>query len=244
MTMDNQPTNPTTPPVQPTAFTPETPPPVQPAPGATPATEPAPTPQPFSELPPMGTMQIGVPAGATGDGQGLPPTPPPAPAAPITPQPVPTTYGDNHVSAKKHNKTTLIIVLSVVGFFAIGGIALAIYFFSGNKSLLCEQNLTENNITYHTEWTINFVAHHVENGKVYQKITFPTKVPNLYVDQYKKALQQQGGNDFDSINVYSDGDKSIIAEGAASVNHLTHRGKNYDEVKKAMTSEGFTCKDK
>lgn len=242
LAMDNQPTNPTTPNPTPTPFTPETPPPVAAAPESTSAPTPTPAPAPFSELPPMGTMQIGVPAGATGDGQGLPPatTPPPAP---VTPQPVPTTYGDNHTPAKQRNKNILIIVFSIVGLFVIAGIILAIYIISGNRTLSCEYTETENNITVHNEWTVYFVAHHVENGKLYQKITFPTKVPNLYVEQYRKTLKQEFGSDYDSLNVYSDGDKSIIAEGTISVNHLTQVGKSYDETKKIMTDEGMTCKD-
>ncbi len=243
--MDDEPTNPTTPdaaPTQPTpAPEPTAPTLTQPA-TETPVAAPAPAPAPFSELPPMGTMQIGTPAGATGDGKGLPETPTPPPA-PVTPQPVPTTYGDNHAPAAKRNKTLLIVILSVVGLFLIGGIVFGIYILSGTKSITCEHNSTEGNISLKIEWTINFVAHHVENGKIYEQMTFPNKVPNLYVDQFRKALQSEYGSDYDSIKVYSDGDKSIIAEGEVSVNHLKQRGKSYDEVKKMFIDEGYTCKD-
>lgn len=188
-------------------------------------------------------MQIGVPVGATGDGQGLPPatTPPPAP---VVPQPIPTTYGDNHTPAKKRNKKILVIISSIAGLFIIAGIIFAIYVFFGNKTLLCTLDEEENNITFHTELTFNFTAHRVKNSQLYQKITMPTKVPNLYVTQYEKMIKEQfGSNAFDSLKVYSDGNKSIISEGSISINHNTQQGKEYNEVKKTLTSSGLVCKD-
>ena len=192
----------------------------------------------------MGTMQIGTPAGATGDGKGLTPEQLASPP-PVTPQNVPTTYGDNHVPAAKRNKTLIIVISIVAGFFAIAGIILAIVLINGNKQLSCELNDSAGNITNHVEFNINFVFYRVDNAHIYQKITLPTKVSNLYVEQYRKALEAQDTeNDFADLKVYSDGDRSIIAEGTAKVNRLTRRGKSIDEVKDLMKDEGYTCKEK
>lgn len=190
----------------------------------------------------MGTMQIGVPAGATGDGQGLPPatTPPPAP---VVPQQIPTTYGGNHTPAKKRNKKILIIISSIVGLFVVAGIIFAIYVFSGNKTLSCEISQTVSGVTAYTEWTVTFIAHRADHGYIYQKMTSPTRIPNIYIDQYRKQLQKDYGKDYDYLTVETDGDKSIITEGYISVNRIYRQGKTYNEIKDDFIKDGYICKD-
>lgn len=231
--------------------------------------QPQPQPQPntnsspLSNYPPMGTMSIGTPT------DGVPPTvkplaeapnPAPAPApttpmptpmptptsSPLPPTPVPTTFGDNHIPEKKHNKTGLIVAIAVIGVLLLGGIIAAVIISNGNGTIVCTSDFTEQNINFHTEHTVNFVMYHADKGSTYQKITFPYHITERYANEYREGLQKQGTSDmFDNLTVRLEGN-SIITEGDIRITKLSKNqiGKSKDEVIDIFKEEGFVCRDK
>ena len=88
-------------------------------------------------------------------------------SAPI-PTVVPTTYGDNHMPEGKHNKTILIIIIAIVGLLILGGIIVWIIISNGNSVLSCSNTITEQNVTYYTEFTVNFKMYVADSGSAYQ----------------------------------------------------------------------------
>ena len=217
-------------------------------------TNPQPTPpnppvaSPFSNYPPMGTMTIGTPAGAMGT---TPQQPQPQGAAPMPssapiPTVVPTTYGDNHMPEGKHNKTILIIIIAIVGLLILGGIIVWIIISNGNSVLSCSNTITEQNVTYYTEFTVNFKMYVADSGSAYQKITFPYHISERYAEEYREALKQSETDSlYDTLSVRIDGN-SIITEGSLRITNLGKNriGKSKEEVIDILKEDGFACREK
>lgn len=211
-----------------------------------PATSPAAS--PFSNYPPMGTMIIGTPAGAmsTTPQQPQPQGTAPMPSSAPIPTVVPTTYGDNHIPEEKHNKVILIIVLAIVGVLALAGIVIGIIFANSGGTISCTSTITENNITYYTEYTVNFKMFVADSGSAYQKITFPYHINERYAREYRSTLNKEGiSGQYDDLNVRLEGN-SIITEGSLQITNLNENriGKSKEEAIQIFQEEGFTCKEK
>ena len=208
----------------------------------------SPVASPFSNYPPTGTMIIGTPAGAMGT---TPQQPQPQGAAPMPssapiPTVVPTTYGDNHTPEEKHNKVILIIVLAIVGVLVLAGIVIGIIFANSGGTISCTSTITENNITYYTEYTVNFKMFVADSGSTYQKITFPYRINERYAQEYRNALNKEGtSGQYDDLNVRVEGN-SIITEGSLRITNLNKNriGKSKEEAIQIFQEDGFACKEK
>jgi hypothetical protein len=170
----------------------------------------------------------------------------PMPSSAPIPTVVPTTYGDNHMPEGKHNKTILIIIIAIVGLLILGGIIVWIIISNGNSVLSCSNTITEQNVTYYTEFTVNFKMYVADSGSAYQKITFPYHINERYAREYRSTLNKEGiSGQYDDLNVRLEGN-SIITEGSLQITNLNENriGKSKEEAIQIFQEEGFTCKEK
>lgn len=216
-------------------------------------TNPTPPSDPFADLPPMGTMQIGNPV------SGTPPTTEPLPTA-ITasestpsptpqPAPIPTPAPVSNIDeTKKKSKQTLIIVVATIFCFigtCFGGF-LVKQLFLGDKSVTCTASYTEDDIPVTLESHMDFSANHITSATLRAELTMPYKVTQKILKQYEQAAQELARSGNENVTVSSQvsiKDSNIIVINTA---YTYKAGASYQEAMDMINKQSptpMTCKD-
>ncbi len=218
-------------------------------------TSPTPPSDPFADLPPMGTMQIGSPvSGTPPTTEPLPtaitssepatpsPTPQPAPIATPAPTPIPNTD-----EPKKKSKQTFIVIIIVV-FCFIGTClgSLLVKQLLRDRSVTCTASYTEDNIPVTLESRMNFSANQITSATLRAELTMPYKVTQKILKQYEQAAQELARSGNENVTVSSQvsiKDSNIIVIDTA---YTYKAGASYQEAMDMINKQSstpMTCKD-